>query len=95
MKFFFSTLLFLPLASHASLINIIHEKQLKNANIIKAIFIDKYDIPKSLILVKNGSCDTKIDRRFLNICVTKKGELIQLSSNINFIRKSLNSFNTP
>lgn len=95
MKYFFSIFLLLPLSSSASLIKIFHEKQLKKANITKAIFMEKYDIPENLIVVSSGGCDMEIDKRFLNICITKKGELIQLSSNINFIRKSLNIFNTP
>lgn len=95
MKFFFSFFLLIPIYSNAALINVLYESNLKDAKIVKNIFLKRYEIPAQLVVIKKGSCLERVDERFMNICITKKGELIQLSSNINFIRKSLNTFHTP
>lgn len=95
MKYFFSLFLLSPYLANAGLINIIHESNFNRAKIVKNIFNKQYMIPEKLISIKSGLCIENIDERFLNICITKKGELLQLSSNIHFIRKSLKTFNTP
>ena len=93
MKLFFS-LLFLSQVSHAGLINIYFEKDEFFANEVKKIFISKYSVPEKLINIKKKTCETKVDSRFLNLCITKKGELIKLPSYLKFIRKSLKTFKT-
>lgn len=95
MKYIFSLLILFSFNLQASVINIFHQKNIKEAKVIKSIFIKKYSIPSNMISINESSCTIKTDNRFLNLCITKKGELIQLSSNIYFLRKSLKSFSTP
>lgn len=78
----------------ASKLVILHEaNQHKNGLLVRNIFLSKYNIPKDLITLKAGECDyKKDDKRFLYLCVNKKGELLLLSSNIDFKIKSLMIF---
>lgn len=94
MKLFFS-LLFISTHSLASMIIIQHENREFEALRVKEYFMHEYQIPKSLIRVQQRSCNKSIDNRFLHLCVNKKGELLQLSSNIDFQIKSLSTFNRP
>jgi hypothetical protein len=96
MKLFFSLLIlaYLSQASHASKIVIRYESgNIDNAEVIRAIFVDRYSIPKNLVSIRNGHCDEQDqDKRFLNLCVNKKGDLIKISQDIKFKIKSLLSF---
>jgi hypothetical protein len=94
MKLFFSLLL-VSTNAFSSMILIGHNNQESNAIKIKDYFISEYRIPKELILIKRSECLEEVDRRYLQLCVNKKGELIQLSSNIDFQIKSLSTFKQP
>jgi hypothetical protein len=94
MKLFFSLFLFSQ-TSYAGLINIYFEQNARSAQQVQKIFMMKYNVPKGLISIEKKSCQSKVDSRFLNLCVTKKGELIQLPSYLKFIRKSLKTFKRP
>jgi hypothetical protein len=96
MKLFFSILAFtyLSQACHASKIVISYESgNVDNAEVIQSIFVDRYSIPKNLISIRSGLCDEEDrDKRFLNLCVNKKGDLLKISQDIKFKIKSLLSF---
>jgi hypothetical protein len=94
MKLFFSLLL-VSTNALSSMIFIGHNNQESNAIRIKDYFISEYHIPKELILIKRSECLEEVDRRYLQLCVNEKGELIQLSSNIDFQIKSLLTFKQP
>ncbi|MFT6632950.1 MAG: hypothetical protein ACJAS4_002918 [Bacteriovoracaceae bacterium] len=48
--------------------------------LIKNIFQEKYKIPLKLIRVtKVSSCHSQ-DKRFLELCINKKGELVEFSN---------------
>jgi hypothetical protein len=72
-----------------------HNNKKSQAHIVKAYFISKYNIPRELIKVKRSNCEEKEDNRYLQLCINQKGELIQLSSNIDFKIKSLSIFKQP
>jgi hypothetical protein len=91
MKLFFS-LFIISTSAMSSMISIGHDNQKINANKVKDYFISKYKIPEELILIKKSNCLEKIDTRFLQLCINKKGELKKLSSNIDFQIKSLSTF---
>ena len=91
MKLFFSILLICSNA-FGSMILISHNDKIKNAKLVKNYFISKYRIPSELIEIKESDCMDKLDSRYLQLCINQKGELIQLSSNIDFQIKSLSTF---
>ena len=95
MKFIFNLLLLFCFSAKANVINIYHEKNLNKAKIVKKIFFTKYSIPENLILITESNCDNLVDKRFLNLCITKKGKLITLPSHISFLKKSLKAFQSP
>lgn len=66
---------------YSSQINIyFYEAFSKESIIIKEIFMTKYNIPSYLIKrIETSKCES-IDKRFLEICINKKGELTQLSN---------------
>lgn len=60
---------------------------------VKEIFLKKYQIPAELIFIYPTKKCSRIDNRSLNLCLNKKGELLQLSSsNILKLKKSLSTF---
>lgn len=60
------------------------------------IYKKKYQIPEILILKMERSHCTIEDKRILELCITKKGELKVLSStNINVLKKSFEIFRQP
>lgn len=92
MKLLFSLLFLYLNTGYSQVINIYHHQDDKNAEIIRNIFIEKYQLPNSLIMVHGHGCRVSVDHRYLNLCITKKGELIMLPSDIDFLRKSLTKF---
>ncbi len=79
----------------AAMINI-YSLDIERSEYISNIFIEKYKIPKQLIKKIRNDCEVKkVDKRMLNLCINKKGELKLLSSNIDLIIKSLSAFNKP
>lgn len=94
MKLIFSIFI-LSFNIHASMIKINYEGNIENAYTVKKIFTNKYLIPEKLIQISYKSCLDKVDERFLNICINKKGELEKFSSDIKFKVKSLLVFRQP
>jgi len=98
LSFKFSVLILTLLLStvlNARMINI-YSLDKSRAQYIVEIFINDYDIPSELIrTVKNDCTVQKMDKRMLNLCINKKGELKLLSPNIDLIKKSLSTFKTP
>lgn len=92
MKLLFS-LLILSNICNAKVINIYNESNPNKAKVVADIFIQKYGVPKSLISSFQTECTKNVDKRFLNLCINKKGELIQLPSYLKFLKKSLSVFN--
>lgn len=94
MKLIFKIMLmFCSLNTHAFIINIYHFDSLEQANLVKEIFNKKYKVPNRLISTKKSKC-LNVDKRMLNLCITKKGKLKLLPSNIKFLNKSLKVFRT-
>lgn len=63
---------------------------------VKAIFIERYSIPKRLIILKERMICVSQENRYLELCINRKGELEELSkSNIKKIKKSLAIFAKP
>ncbi len=93
MKLIISLLLITSLSQASQIIITYESGQVDNAKVVRNIFEKKYEIPSALILTINKSCSSKVlDKRFLSLCINKKGELIKLSSNIKFQIKSLLTF---
>lgn len=102
MKYVFSLYLFglfmTATSAKANIINIYHINHLDNAKMVKRIFVDKYGLPEkmiSLFLLESNDqedCPIKVDKRLMNLCVTKKGKLKLLPSNIDFLKESLSIF---
>ena len=94
MKLFFSLIIiFISANSYAIYININYENEITKAIIVQEIFKKKYFIPNELIKLKNLGCEEiKHNSRNLELCITKKGELKILSSNIKFKIISLSIF---
>lgn len=94
MRLIFSLLLLVSFNGYAFVINIYTYQDIKNALIVKKIFNTKYQIPPNLISIRKDDCNVKVDRRMINLCLTKKGKLVLLPSNIKFQRNSLQIFRT-
>ncbi len=94
MKLLFSSLLLLSTSVQSSAINIyVDSNKFELAKVTKNIFRTKYNIPKSLIRLKVGERCISRDKRFLELCINKKGELIQLPNyNLHNIINSLKTF---
>lgn len=95
MKLLFKIFLIFSLNSaSASIINIIyHPEKKSSAKLIKKYFKDKYLIPGILIHLKESTECQVIDPRYLELCITKEGDLFQISNrNIKNIVKSLTHF---
>ncbi len=97
MKLIFKTILiFLVIIpnSYASQILITYEdNKAQYAYHMQKYFKENYKIPLTIIKIKKSYECRSIDKRFLEICINKKGELIQFSnSNIKKIIKSLRTF---
>jgi hypothetical protein len=73
-----------------------HSTRADEAEIIRNIFTKRYSIPEVLITkVRMDSCQ-KREHRYMELCVNRKGELIEFSnSNIKKIKKSLAIFAKP
>ncbi len=97
MKLLFKLLLFficINTSCYASMIHIFYTKnQRAEAQIVRQIFHQKYQVPLFIIkMIQSDQCKGS-DTRFLEMCINKKGELIELSNpNIVKIKKSLRTF---
>ena len=92
MKFIFKlNLALFAINAQASMVKIYFTSDhLNKALIVEKIFIEKYSIPKRIIEIKHLSNCYSQDKRFLEICINRKGELKRFSnSNIFKIKKSL------
>ncbi len=98
MKFIIKSL-FLSLISvntFAGTIKIYYEsdKDKELASEVKLHFVNHYTIPKRLVIISHHSCTVK-DKRFYEICINEKRELIELpNNNKSKILKSFNVFKT-
>ena len=77
--------------SSASMVKIYFTSQhINKALVVEKIFIEKYSIPERIIEVKRVTDCFSQDKRFLELCINRKGELKRFSnSNIFKIKKSL------
>ncbi len=95
MKFIFSFIVVIYSSSAlASMIFIYHApKHHWEAKQVRGIFQNKYNIPAEIIHIREKAECKQQDSRFLELCINRKGELIQLSpSNIENIKKSFKTF---
>lgn len=97
MKLFSSLIVGLAFSTtvHSSIIRIHFTSNKLVAQKVKNYFITEYKIPKSLIITLEGSCTRMDERKYLDLCINEKGELLKLSSHIDFQIKSLSIFKQP
>jgi hypothetical protein len=100
MKFYYKILLTLIITSNVAMASKVivyhHSSRTEEANIVKNIFTNKYSVPTRLVvIIQTQECRVK-EKRFMELCINKKGELIEFSnSNIKKIKKSLAIFAKP
>ena len=94
MKFLFSMLMTFSTIAHSGMIKITYtQKNKSNATHILKRFEQKYSIPSELIILKKVESCTSSDKRFLELCINTKGELIEFSNhNLKSITNSLKVF---
>ena len=75
-----------------AMILIEHNEKIGAAKYIAGILAHRYQIPKTLIELKNGSCVGNKTKKIAHLCIKKDGELIIKDINNNIIRESLSVF---
>jgi hypothetical protein len=94
MKFVIS--LFIPLGLLAAPINIVHVKNLTEAEIYRKILVDEYHIPDELIEIKTTqNCNMVKEAGKLDLCIRTNGDLKIVSVDREFINESLKVFQSP
>jgi hypothetical protein len=95
MKFVIS-FLFVSLKLSAAPINILHVKNLKEAEIYRQILVEDYRIPEELILITaTQDCDQVKESGHLDLCLKNNGDLRLVSVDREFINESLKVFQSP
>ena len=73
-------LLIISIPSHARIISIYYVEHQMIAKQLKQRFMEKHHIPSQIISVFKINKCRSLDQRYLEVCINKKGELIELSS---------------
>ena len=80
----------------AAPIQIFYEIDPMNAQTVKEIFIDGYQIPEDLIaLIAVSKCDALNEKGKLDLCLNNNGDLLVVSVDRGFISESLKIFQAP
>ena len=96
MKFVISFLFLMGLEAVASPIRIFHEDQPDRAEIVRGIFLQGYQIPEDLMLVRGVvKCEELRGRGKLDLCLKNNGDLLVVSVDKGFIHESLKIFQSP
>lgn len=96
MKFVISLILIFPLSVSASVINLFHEGDVKDAQIYRDIMVNDYMIPDDLIVIKKTDmCERLKSKGKLELCLKNNGDLFMVSVDREFINESLKVFQAP
>lgn len=97
MKFVTRLSLLLACANlRAAPIQIHYEEDMINAQIVKDIFVDAYQIPEDLIALRPVTkCDELKEKGKLDLCLNNNGDLLIVSVDRGFISESLTVFRAP
>ncbi len=80
----------------AAPIKIFYEQDSTNAQTVKEIFVNGYQIPEDLIDLKVVSnCDDLKEKGKLDLCLNNNGDLLIVSVDRGFISESLTIFRAP
>ena len=72
-----------------------HPGEKSKALIVKQIFETKFSVPNQLIVLKKSQECHSQDARFLELCINKKGKLLELPNTyIDKIKKSIRTFSS-
>jgi len=97
MKFVISIIAIMAsMAIHSEPIRIFYEEDSHNAEVVREIFIENYQIPTELFtLSKTSDCDRTKGNNKLDLCLKNNGDLIVVSVDRRFISDTLRIFQTP
>ncbi len=85
--------LFISLSVCASPIHLYYETNSMEANMLKDILINDYQIPEELISLKGiRECDEVKGGGKLDLCLKNNGDLLMVSVDRNFVNESLKVF---
>lgn len=89
-------LVFAAANAMAAPIQIFYEQDPMNAQTVKEIFVEGYQIPEDLIaLIKIPKCDVLDEKGKLDLCLNNNGDLLIVSVDRGFISESLKIFQAP
>lgn len=95
MKLIISLVLILP--THLYAMIQIQSALIEKGQIVKNIFINKYDVPEMLITLNETKENCKMCSKDIAVClcINKKGELKLLSLDMKILKNSFKVFKTP
>jgi hypothetical protein len=95
MKFLFSLLFLISSIGHAKIVNIYYQAHHDLASQLKDQVAKRQFVPIHYISLIQGDCNSLVNKKFWNICINEKKELIELPSNYRFVTKSISTFKIP
>ena len=95
MKYLFSLFFLLSCSSEAKIVNIYYQADHNLALQLKEQVAKRQLVPLPYISLIHGDCNSFVNKKFWNICINEKKELIELPSNYRFVTKSIATFKSP